>query len=58
MSEATRIVATGRSGDAMVIALDGMRKCPQCRSMHAIFINRDGRTLCVGCDRCITAPQT
>lgn len=39
----------GDDGDLHIVTEDAVR-CGECGAAHFFFVNRDGKTMCTGCD--------
>lgn len=50
MSELPKI-AMHDMGDHLIVRLPSPGRCDACLVMHSFFVNRGGRTHCVGCDQ-------
>ena len=51
MTDSTILICRTTPDGAGLIVTKEPVECKFCRVMHAFFINRDGRTRCVDCDR-------
>lgn len=45
-------------GNAALLVLPSSVECPQCHRMVRLAVNREGKTLCLGCDPGEPAVQT